>query len=57
MQAGMEGWEDVRFRHSSGNIYLQRPNGKELKLDFLLQGKREGDGTLTVIRRAKSLKK
>jgi len=40
--------QDVRFRHSSGNIYLQRPNGKELKLDFLLQGKREPDGTLTV---------
>ena len=49
--------QDVRFRHSSGNIYLQRPNGKELKLDFLLQGKRVPDGTLTIMRRAKSLKK
>ena len=48
--------EDVRFRHSSGNIYLQPRNAKELKLDFLLQGKREADGTLTVIRRTNSLK-
>jgi len=38
--------KEVHFRHNSSNIYLQRRNGKELKLNFLLQSRREADGTL-----------
>jgi hypothetical protein len=36
--------EDVQFRLSKDKMYLRRPNGKELRLVFLLQAKLGPDG-------------
>lgn len=45
--------DKIQYRLSGNSIYLRRPNGKELRLDFTSEAKVDSNGRpVTIIRRA-----
>jgi len=45
--------DDVQFRMKKSNLYLRRPNGKEFRLEFLLEAKLGPDGKPVILSQQK----